>query len=175
MGAGRDEGFWLSFTAVDEAVTALRVVVEAPRTIDAISGSASVASALTGAPQNYLVCPLQTALDGVYVSADCVSQFATGAGSAGACSLLSLTAVPAAAALRLRDAQPPLATAAAAACAEISQVLVRDPYGIGSWDESRAVTVRLRFTAPDAFLAATGTAVFEPLDEARTYTGWRLR
>ena len=174
VGTGRDEGFWLGFTALGDAVTALRVVVEAPRTIDAISGSAAAAGRLAGMPQNYLVCPLQSALDGVYVSTDCVTQFVTSDGSGGACSVLALTAVSPAAALPAHSPRLPDAAALAAACAGIRQVLVPDPYGVTAWDEAQSVTVRLRFPGPDAFLAETGIAVVEPLDESRTYQGWRL-
>jgi hypothetical protein len=177
VGIGDDDAFWLGFTAVDaSAPAALRVIVDEPAALDAVTGQAAQGGALRDSPQNYVVCPLQRALDGVRVSIDCVAQFVTRAGSRGTCSLLSVVAVPSRSAIPAMSVSAVASTApvTTAPCDGIRQAFVRDPYGRDYWDESRAITVHLRIVPPQRYAALTGDPVPEPLDEANTYRGWRL-
>jgi hypothetical protein len=175
VGAGADEGFWLGFSPADaNAPTALRIWIEEPREVDAVTGASTRAPTLCDSPQNYLVCPPQAALDGVCIGVDCVAQFVTRAPGAGACSLLVITAIPPIAQLLPPAPLPAAAQPSEIACEGIRQRFMRDPYGSRFWDTARASVVRLRILAPDRFAALTGTEAPGPLDERQTYQGWRL-
>jgi hypothetical protein len=152
---------------------ALRIIVEEPRRIDAVTGLSTIDDELGETPQNYLVCPPQRALDGVRVSADCVEQFVTRDGSRASCSVLMVVAMPTLAALPSRAAVT-AAAATPARCDAIRQALAPDPYGPHCWDGSQAVAVRMRLLPAERYAAVTGEPLPETLVETSTYRGWRL-
>ena len=59
-----DDGIWLGFQAVDRgSPTTVRVRIDEPQPIDAISGEAW-ADTLSQNPRNFLICPAESSLTG---------------------------------------------------------------------------------------------------------------
>ncbi|MDB5072067.1 MAG: hypothetical protein JWM87_3178 [Candidatus Eremiobacteraeota bacterium] len=185
------EAFWVGFDAeMTGCALCFRVTVldDHGFASDAIAGGPWL-DALSGAPQNYVVCPPQYALAGVTRPGGPrpfarVTQLPD---RYQACRSLTISA------RRMRPRTPsgcatgaeaishsgsttarpmaigPTGTAAVSGGADI----VPDPYGPQCWDDAPAVTLRVVLVSYERFRDETGRTP-PALDPASSYGGWRL-
>jgi hypothetical protein len=183
IGLRMDEGLWLAFEPLDAPV-ALRV---AAGNVDAVTGRAWSES-MSATPQNYVVVPPQTALDGVQVGSDHARPFSALRRECadGACVTLRLIAIPHVPTLpptTARAVEPvqPLRSAgretgddASHGGGVVPQTIVRDPHGLAVWDVSRAASARVAILTPEVFTKLTGAESLPAIRPEDGYKGWRL-
>jgi hypothetical protein len=186
---GGDDALWLGLLAVDELrPVAVRAAALTPARIDAISGTLWKET-LERAPQNYVVCPPQSALDGIQHGATRALQFARTAQAPGAvsCERLEVIVLPADRAWSLPPApQPPITRPLAAPTDEqaqpdeeerdaigVRQIVIADPFGPDTWT-APACAVSIALVTPEIFSELTGAPLLLPRNEADLYGGWRL-
>jgi hypothetical protein len=187
------EAFWLGLSGAEWKPTAVKVRLGE---IDAVTG-ALPQGALYDAPQNYVVCPPQLALDGVYRGDGFVSQFAIahrdsdspGAFSADGEVTMEIVVIEpkpgrfpdqaprrsrdsvAAHSLRDSDSRDFVPIVAGAT---IAQPLFADPYGIGTWDQSNSGSVWVYAVSTERYRQITGLDLPPPVDETHAYKKYRL-
>jgi hypothetical protein len=189
---GDDEAFWLGLETVDEDEPgAVRVLIETPTTIDALTGGAP-GEALTDDPQNYVVVPLQRSLEGVRAGQSTARQFVRVARSlvAAPCEVMRFVV------FRLRPGiapapRPPAPHGRLHAgsqesshpepespeqneCGHALQRIEPDPYGPDAWQPDAPFTVRVRLVSPAEYTALTGQVAPDRLNPSEIYHGWRL-
>jgi hypothetical protein len=187
------EAFWLGFSAVNWRPTAVKVRLGG---IDAITG-ARPERALHDAPQNYVVCPPQLALDGIYGGEGVVSQFAnTYRDSASPSTFVAdsevameLVAIdPKSGKFPERAPRPSSDVVVAhsprnsssgdfvhiVAGATIAQAIFADPYGITTWDQTNYGCVSAYAVSAERYRQITGLELPSPVDETHTYKTYRL-
>lgn len=176
---GDDEAFWIGFSVIDDTPVAARVLVDAPERIDALTG-ATPEDRLSHEPQNYLVCPLQSALDGVRGDGERVIQFVRGGTDAGvgACERLTIVALllktPRPRATAPPNTRPrPMASIGTAKDAHVRQSVLADPYGIEEWQEGGGIAVRFRLVSHAEYMRVSGEPAPPPLDQVSVYRGRR--
>jgi hypothetical protein len=187
------EAFWLGLSGVNWKPTAVKVRLGG---IDAVTG-APPEGALHDAPQNYVVCPPQLALDGIYRGDGFVSQFAIAhqdSDSPGTFSPDGEVAIeivviepkpgrfPEQAPRSSRDsvvAHSPRNSDSGdfvqiVAGATIAQAIFADPYGIGAWDQSNYGFVSAYAVSAARYRQITGLELPPPVDETHAYKKHRL-
>lgn len=177
---GDDEAFWIGFSAIGDTPVATRVLVEAPKRIDALTG-ATPEDRLSREPQNYLVCPLQSAVDGIRSDAEHVVQFVRGGTDAGvgACERLTIVALllktPRPRAPAPPETRPrPMASAGTTKGAPVRQAVLGDPYGIDKWQEGGGTAVHFRLVSHAEYVRVSGEPAPPPLDQVSVYRGRRF-
>jgi len=198
MGAGflpiyPQEAVWLGFSGAAWKPNA--VTVGAGR-LNAVTGR-PWEPRLHDDPQNYMVCPPQLSLDGIYAGDGIVKQFvaahpergSTGASLAAVSAMQIVVYEPKAArfpeAPPARSAQGPDVMHALgvprsgdaielADGATIAQEILRDPCGIDTWDQGNYGSVAIHLLSGVQYREITGLELPPPLSDAQGYTGYRL-
>ena len=179
-----EDAMWIGFVATSEEPVAVRVRVLAPEQVDAVTGGKWV-DAIAADPQNYVVCPGQSALHGVQIEPDCARQFARVAQTSNAVGIERLELTSICSRTDVRAVEAPHGPSPADRhegrstgirrfdCPGVPQTIVVDPHGLGFWSGARC-TVSIALVSPDEYSALTGEPRLAPLDPADTYRGWRL-
>jgi hypothetical protein len=181
------EGFWLGFSGAAWKPSALKVAIG---NINAVSGGPWRETLQTG-PQDYVVCHPQLALDGIHTGVG-VLQFGpdllmTEEGKESK----SMT-------IQVYDPRPgifpedqPLAGSRSDVLnhamksplpnalrqenvGKIRQHVIRDPYGVSTWDISDSALATIHFSLPEQFRRITGIDSPPPVPDSDAYIGFRL-
>jgi hypothetical protein len=185
----RSEAFWIGLES-DEEAAALCLRIAACDTgrskRDALTGNAWLET-VSNAPQNYVVCPPQRAIDGVaaphrphpFARVTNLPQHYY------ACHELRISTMPLRQDLTSGSREVPsddrpflrqmaIEPIVHSGTAEIEDsAVLPDPYGKECWDTARIATVRLELVTFEKFQDVTGKAP-PPLDPEGAYEGWRL-
>lgn len=185
--------FWLGITPVNEdRPCALRVRIEQPDDLDAVSGSAW-SQTLMSKPQNYIVSPPQRFLKGMRADSDTVKQFVRVGGGPKAveCHRMLLVLIPPKEIESGRTASTPqsplilhshsihdqgseFTKSRALPSRSVGEMVISDEYGPDFWDHGRAVSVRVALVGDEEYVRITGKTPPGPLDASEIYQGWRL-
>jgi hypothetical protein len=186
-----DAAFWLGISPVHEWVPgALRVRIEAPEDLDAVSGL-PWSDQLRSDPQNYIVSPPQRSLLGLRVPSGKVRQFVRAGRSATSmeCRQVVLTALEALQWERTETVSQPQTVLHGPVALDgnseqpsgeqtytshLQETVLLDPYGRDFWNVRRAVSVRIALVNDDEFTKLTGKFPPGPLNESETFGGWHL-
>jgi hypothetical protein len=185
------EALWLSFDSAPWKPSAVTVAVGR---VNAISGG-TWPDTLRAAPQNYVVCPPQLWLDGIKAGAGFVRQFVAMPLGRGATVEGQITGVETHGGMQVRvydpkpgrfpDAPPPDAARQGGAPkmaaaspgrmgfvpgGRIAQKVVRDPFGLETWDDRQFGTLIVHVLNSAQHEAVTGHPAPPSIVSARTYT-----
>ncbi|HEX2222445.1 MAG TPA: hypothetical protein VHK06_07950 [Candidatus Limnocylindria bacterium] len=180
-----DEALWLGLEPVEAgAPVALRVEVTAPEQLDAVTGQPP-AGDMRRAPQNYLVCPPQRAMDGVQHGPHRARQFVRRARSEAfqEVTSLRLTTIPgqsrkplpgAAAPRPLRAPLDARSRSSDGASIGVPQTIAPDPYQPAEWKLTDAASATVLLVDPGTWSDLTGRPAPPPRTDDDRYRGWRL-
>jgi hypothetical protein len=177
-----EDALWLGFSAARWKPNAVKV---AAGEVNAVSGK-RWDEALHDDPQDYLVCPPQLWLDGVYTGPGQVRQFTAASlvetglehDKPTGLTLLVFEPLPG----RFPDSPPPRAPRpdiqhallSGDDAGEISQEILVDPFGLETWDPGARKRVAIHCVGPERYEAITGHRAPDPPSPAEVYTKYRL-
>jgi hypothetical protein len=189
LGIWPEEALWLGFAGADWKPNALKVALEE---IDAVTGT-GWREGLHGDPQDYIVCPPQGALDGVYLGDHLVKQFVVknrdgGTFDSQACPDLRVVAYDPKM-NRFPEHAPPKdrrpnvlhlqrtrsgSSVSLVSGAPLTQAILPDPHGIDTWDQTQSASVMVYLVGEQCYAKTTGRELSRPPGDAQGYTGYRL-
>jgi hypothetical protein len=174
------ESLWLGFENPHVPPVAVRVIIESPTAIDALTGVAPI-DVFAAEPQNYIVTPLQAWLEGVQVTDACAMQFVRVADADNQMTVhqflfVAASLAPAALSRTNRvdsDSSKQHGVPRCDRSGHVAQQIARDPWGVDEWSASRSFST-VRLVSPETFSDMTGHPRLAPLDPRAAYGGWRL-
>jgi len=181
-----EEAVWIGITPLQEfGLAAIRAgaIGDGP-VVDIITGASYVPRPLAR-PQNYIVSPIQRSIDGVPHEAHKARQLVRHSVVEGTfkCTRTTVTVAPfrgKAPIVHLNDLRPVLRGASSGgrvnrmAASSVPCEVVRDPFGLSSWDFESSEGLSITFVSPQDYFKRTGHAFDQPLDEQSRYHGWRF-
>jgi len=187
------EAMWLGFSGANWKPNAVRVAVGQT---DAVSGKAWEEK-LHRDPQNYLVCPPQLALDGIYSGEGDVRQFAVSDVGAAVTKRSKLSKAEAIRIIvydpkpgKFPHTPPPVpprgpdvmhsrASSSGGSLGiepggAIEDAIMLDPFGPDTWDSANYGDVFVHMLEAESYRQITGLEPPPPIEEVRGYEKWRL-
>lgn len=188
-----EEAFWLGFSGAGWKPSAVKVATAG---LDAITGM-GWSEGLHHDPQDYVVCPPQRSLDGIYAGGKLVRQFVPveserRAGGQPISSVPAMRIVIFEQKPHLFAKQPPVRIPrepdvfhspeplpsrkeiVVSAGAAINQEILPDPQGIEAWDQTASVSLYVYWVDREKYHEITGQKAPGPRSDAEGYTGYRL-
>jgi len=179
----RDEALWIGLSGAAWRPNAIKVW---HGNVNVVTGIPSTMK-LHDSPQDYLVCPPQLALDGIYAGGGVVKQFVPefreSSGFASPESAFRFVVYEPKAgkfAARpparkhsdiLQSSETHMPTFGSGS---IAQVTLRDPHGLDTWDQRNFGRVEAHFISSDLYRQITGYELAPPFNESEGYAGNRL-
>jgi len=189
VGAWPGEALWIGFSGAPWKPTVVKVAVGA---INAVTG-APWQEKLHADPQDYIVCPPQLALDGVYAGQHLVRQFfieeSQTASSPETASLCLIAYDPKINRFPEQSSQPtprlptiqhsPAVVSAEhgvtlRAEAPLAQEILPDPHGIDTWDQTQSANLPVYIVGNRQYQEITGTELLRTAGHNQEYIPRRL-
>jgi hypothetical protein len=181
------EAFWLGLRGSAWSPNAVKVEIGGQ---DAISGL-SWREGLHEDPQNYVVCPAQLSVDGIYSKGGIVRQFVPVTNVKESENLAKTNASK----MRIevfnpRDSRSGVESQTFAHLqpealhsgerveirggSQISQKITTDPHGLEFWDQAKSLSIFVQWVDPQQYRLITGKESPAPASENACYKGYRL-
>jgi len=181
------EAFWLGLRGSAWKPNSVKVAIGG---LDAISGAAW-REGLHADPQDYVVCPPQLSLDGMYLGGQLARQFVSVAFESetqdkkkapGAAMRIVVydakegrfSETPGTRPVLTPDVLHSFGKIGVQPGSLVAQRILSDQHGVECWDQTKLVSLFVYWVYPDFYRAATGREPPAPASESEGYKGYRL-